>query len=230
METPIFIQQETLADLAIDFPGATAVFNKYNLDYCCGGKQTLEQACAERDLPYEKILQEVMTSRPEAQGHTLRFHEWSTTFLTDFIEQNYHRYVRSSIPMVNELLTKVNAVHGVKHPGLAILKRQFELLAADLQEHMRKEEMVLFPAMRLYEQTGDSPNGFAFGNPIAVMLDDHQQAGDLLKLIRSQTNEYTAPSDACPTFMLLYEKMKEFDAELINHIHIENNILFKRFS
>ena len=230
METPIFIQQETLAELAIDFPGATAIFNKYNLDYCCGGKQTLEQACAERGLPYDKILQEVMNSRPEAQGHTLRFHEWSSAFITDFIEQNYHRYVRNALPMIGELLTKVNAVHGVKHPGLTILEKQFELLADELLAHMHKEEVVLFPAMRQNEQLSESQSAFPLAAPIAVMLDDHQQAGALLKLIRSQTNEYSAPSDACPTFMLLYEKMKEFDMELINHIHLENNILFKRFS
>jgi regulator of cell morphogenesis and NO signaling len=222
---------QTLSELVVALPSAMQVFTKYDLDYCCGGKDTLELACLQKGLNPQEILTEIENTTERKGSIPLHVQDWSTGFLIDFIVENYHRYVRNSIPVLNELLVKVCSVHAEENPALLSIQTEFKGLADELLSHMQKEELILFPALREHEEThGQSTNPLIsmIKQPIAVMEDEHQIAGDYLKVIRNLSNHYTPPADACPTFQLTYQKLAEFDQELINHIHLENNVLFKR--
>jgi len=231
METPVFFHHETLADFAVDFSGATEIFEKYALDYCCEGTKTLADACADKGLSYEKVLKEVMEARSVRADQILRMDQWSDSFLTDFIVENYHKHFRETLPMLRALLENVRSTHGYRHPILGLLLKQFDLLSEGLLAHMQQEEVALFPAIKKQELSkNDRSNASQFHlQKLATAIQrDHQQAEELLRSFRVNTDDYTAPPDANPTFVLLYRKLSRFDRELVNHIHIENNILLKR--
>lgn len=222
---------QRLSDIVIRHPSARTVFEKYNLDYCCGGNTPLTVACADLGIDTETILREIENAPETTDTFPLRYREWTTSLLIDFIEQNYHQYVRHAIPPLHELLDKVAAVHGEEHPELISVKDEFDVLSDDLLNHMKKEEIVLFPALRELEQSGgqtDNPIANMIEHPIAAMQHEHDVAGDLLKSIREYSHHYEVPTDGCVTYRLAYQKLAEFDRELVNHIHLENNVLFKK--
>lgn len=150
--------------------------------------------------------------------------------LIDFIIQNHHSYVTSAIPEIQALLDKVCVAHSNDRFELLTVREDFLDLAEELTSHMKKEEFVLFPAIkRLESQTHDDhPLASAIQTPISAMEHEHTVAGDLIKHIRLNTNNYTPPDFACPTFRITYKKLQEFDQDLMRHIHLENNILFER--
>ncbi|MBS1977342.1 MAG: iron-sulfur cluster repair di-iron protein [Bacteroidetes bacterium] len=223
--------QQSLSEIVLRNPAARAIFDKYNLDYCCGGQQALADAAVTLGLEPETIWSEIESLPVASDAMALRYHDWTMSLLIDFIEQNYHQYVRKSIPLLSELLSKVAAVHSEQHPELLSIQSEFEVLASDLLSHMKKEELVLFPALRELEQTGgqtDHPIAVMIEHPIAAMQHEHDIAGDLLKSIREYSNHYQVPADGCVTYQLTFQKLEEFDRELVNHIHLENNVLFKK--
>jgi iron-sulfur cluster repair di-iron protein len=223
-----FIHQP-VSELVVAKPWAKQILNRYDLDFCCGGNLTLSEACLAKGLDASDVLNEIDHAQTTPENLPLRVQDWSTPFLIDFIEQNYHRYVRDAIPVLLELLDKVCLVHGVEHPELLQVKNEFGELAEELLSHMKKEEMILFPALRELDQNERAnPIVMMIDRPIAAMEEEHQMAGDILKFLRVQTNRYTPPPEACPTFIFTYQKLAEFDQELVNHIHLENNVLFKR--
>lgn len=223
--------QPTVAELAIVEPGALAVFTKYNIDYCCGGHRSITEACERIGLDPAKILAEIRQSSGTDPGHALRPEKWSSTFLVDFIAENHHTFVRRAIPELEALLEKVCERHGNDNPELLEIKEFFQQLSEELTSHMEKEERVLFPAIVRLDQAKmeKHPMERIIQAPISAMEDEHQLAGDLTKQIRSLSNNYTPPDYACPTFQVTYRKLKEFDDDLMRHIHLENNILFERF-
>jgi regulator of cell morphogenesis and NO signaling len=221
----------TVAQLAIAQPGALAVFTRYNIDFCCGGHRSLEEACQRIGLDPDKIRTEIYQASPADSIQSLRPDSWSSTFLVDFIVENHHSFVRKAIPELEALLEKVCDRHG--NDSLELLKiREFFLeLSKELTSHMGKEENVLFPSIRRLEMESQEnhPIKRIIQAPITAMEDEHQAAGDLVKQIRSLSNNYTPPDFACPTFRVTYQKLKEFDNDLMRHIHLENNILFERY-
>jgi regulator of cell morphogenesis and NO signaling len=220
----------TVAQLAISHPAALAVFEKYNIDYCCGGHRRLEEACLKVGLDPQKIKQEIDQSASAEVSHALRPEKWSSALLVDYIIQNHHQYVTEAIPEIKALLDKVCDAHGNDSLELLTIREDFMDLAEELTSHMQKEEFVLFPAIkRLEAQThADHPLAGAIQSPIQAMEHEHTIAGDLIKRIRTLTNNYTPPDFACPTFRITYKKLQEFDYDLMRHIHLENNILFER--
>jgi regulator of cell morphogenesis and NO signaling len=221
----------TVAQLAIAHPGALTVFTKYNIDYCCGGHRSLEEACQRIGLDAEKIRAEIYQTSAGDSAQSLRPENWSSPLLADFIVQNHHGYVRKAIPELQALLDKVCDRHGNDFLELLTVREFFLDLAEDLTDHMLKEEMVLFPAIKrlVSQKDADHPLDQAIQAPIEAMEDDHEHAGHLVKQIRALSNNYTPPEFACPTFRVTYQKLKEFDNDLMRHIHLENNILFERF-
>lgn len=219
----------TVAQLAISHPAALGVFEKYNIDYCCGGHRSLEDACRRIGLNPAKIRQEIDRSTDEP-SQVLRTESWTSSMLVDFIIQNHHSYVTNTIPEIRALLDKVCAAHGNDNPELLAVREDFLKLAEELISHMKKEEFILFPAIkRLDAQTRDDhPLAGAIQTPISAMEHEHALAGDLIKRIRSLTNSYTPPDFACPTYRIAFTKLQQFDSDLMRHIHLENNILFER--
>lgn len=221
----------TVAQLAIAQPGALAVFTKYNIDYCCGGHRSLEEACHRIGLDPDKIRAEIHQTPTMESAQALRPENWSSIFLADFIVENHHSFVRRAIPELHALLEKVCDKHGNDSLELLKIRACFMDLSKEMMSHMDKEENVLFPAIRRLEAENNEnhPIQRIIQAPITAMEDEHQAAGDLVKQIRSLSNNYTPPDFACPTFQVTYRKLKEFDNDLMRHIHLENNILFERY-
>ncbi len=220
----------TVAQLAISHPGALAVFTKYNIDYCCGGQRSIEDACRRIGLDPEKIKAEILQSSGSEASQTLRPENWTSSFLIDFIIQNHHTFVKKNIPEIEIFLDKVCDAHGKDCDELLRIREKFSDLADELTSHMEKEELVLFPAIKRLESNDkkDHPLASTIQAPVGVMEHEHVIAGDLIKEIRSLSNNYTPPDFACPTFRITYKKLQEFDNDLMKHIHLENNILFER--
>ncbi|HEY3406318.1 MAG TPA: iron-sulfur cluster repair di-iron protein [Ohtaekwangia sp.] len=224
----------TVADIALTFPYSLEILNRYNLDYCCSGKKNFVDACDKAGLPVEKIWREILLSKSNVSGdNRVRFDTWEVPLLIDFIIQHHHRYVRESIPQIQELLDKVCSVHGEDSPVLYLIRSDFSELAEELLQHLPKEEQVLFPAIRrIFDRNSPScyisPIPEHLGGPIAVMEHEHDRAGQLIKSIRKSSENYTPPAYACPTFQLTYKMLREFETDLLQHIHLENNILFAK--
>jgi regulator of cell morphogenesis and NO signaling len=182
-------------------------------------------------LDAEKIRIEISQTASPEFGQALRAENWTSTFLADFIVQNHHTFIRKATPELEALLEKVCERHGAENVELLQIREYFQELAEELRTHMEKEEFVLFPAIkRLEAQQGQNhPMEKMIQTPIEAMEDEHQIAGDLLKQIRILSNNYTPTDYACPTFRITFQKLKEFDNDLMRHIHLENNILFERF-
>ncbi len=224
----------TVADVALTFPNAIDILNKYDLDFCCQGKVPFTEACRKLNLNSEKVWEEVLCASPKIAGNPLNFESSNSSVLADFIVQHHHEYVREAVPRIRELLDKIYSVHADTNPELLAVRSDFESLAEELLGHMPKEEQILFPAIKRIEgqpiaSVESSISPAALDMPILVMEEEHERAGTLIKSIRARTNHYSPPAYACPTFQLTYTMLQEFDNDLLQHIHLENNILFPRF-
>jgi regulator of cell morphogenesis and NO signaling len=233
MDTSINFDRMSVADVALQHPMASTVFNKYQIDYCCGGKLSFREACENAGVDPDTVMSELYQTEADQMPGTIRFDTWATSLLCDFIAQHHHGYVRRSIPQLTELLEKVLAAHGDRQPFLLSLKETFDELSEELLQHMEKEEVVLFPGIqRLFSESRIpvevTPIPANLQAPMRVMEDEHTHAGDLIKKIRSLTGNYTPPASACPTYRVTYRRLQEFDQDLMQHIHIENNILFAK--
>jgi len=227
---------KTVRELAVELPGATRVFEKLGIDYCCGGAKSLKQACTEAKLPVDEVIQSLERSE-QARAATVAEREWTTARLnelTAYLVSKHHGYVRDETPRIQQLLAKVVSVHGQNHPELRPIQEAFEDLANELSAHMFKEENVLFPYIDTMQGAVDrgqpAPPPF-FGtvrNPVQMMVMEHEGAGEKLKAMREGSAGYTVPPDACVTYATLYRALAEFEKDLHTHIHLENNILFPR--
>ena len=225
----------TVREVATVLPHSTRIFEKLQIDYCCGGNQSLDQACAKAGLKVEEIIQ--LLSQVEATGagseaNTLQSLELGQ--LADYIVSTHHVFTRNELQRLTLLLTKVCSAHGATHPELLQIQSEFQKLDADLGPHMMKEENILFPYIKQLENAvaASGPAPFApFGtvrNPIAVMMREHDAAGDILRNIRELSGNFTLPEGACFSYSTLYSALEELEADLHQHIHLENNILFPR--
>ncbi len=224
----------TLRDLAVRLPGATRVFEKLQIDYCCGGAQSLHDACQSGNLPVAEVaaalLQEAGRSA-EAQP-SIDWRTESLTRLTEHIVCAHHAFTKTELERIDALLDKVWRHHEKNHPELEAIQKTFGLLRLDLLPHMLKEEQVLFPYIAQLEQAANSqadpPMPF-FGtvqNPVRMMMKEHDTAGDLLRDLRRASGDFTVPDDGCASYRALYQALAEFEADLHQHIHLENNLLF----
>lgn len=222
----------TVAEIAIQHPSAISVFAKHNIDFCCGGKISFTKACEKAGANSDEVMHELMNIEEHSVPGTIRFDTWDATLLSDFIVQHHHTYVRRNIPQLKELLEKVYSVHGESHPELAKLMDLFDELSDELLQHMEKEEQILFPGIK--NLFGDVSNIESVAIPInllapmMVMEAEHTHAGDVIKKIQSLTSDYTPPPTACPTFRVTYKRLQEFEQDLMQHIHLENNVLFSK--
>jgi len=228
--------EKTVRELALEKPGAARVFEKLGIDYCCGGKQTLEQACRAAGMPVEEVLDALEVAHHSGPA-VPKERDWQTAPLGDLIshiKNTHHKYTREEIARLGPLFDKVCSVHGEHHPELFELRATFQGLAQELTTHLMKEEMVLFPYVERMEESVIQKDPILpppFGtvrNPVAMMEHEHDSAGNALRALRASSNGYAAPPDACVSYQTLYRSLAEFEADLHQHIHLENNILFPR--
>jgi regulator of cell morphogenesis and NO signaling len=215
---------------------AAAVFEKYKLDFCCRGNRPIAEACSDSGLDAANIISELYSIGEENTVNSFTPDKWELNFLIDYIINTHHSYVRSMIPVIGAHAEKVALVHGKNHPETKEVAKSFSIIYKDLKQHMMKEEEILFPHIKRLVDIKKSGSRYEmpyFGsvkNPIALMEAEHQSAGDELYGIRSLTNNYNPPEDACNTYTILYKELKDFEEDLHRHIHLENNILFPKSS
>lgn len=210
------------------------ILKKYGIDFCCGGKRTVREACSKKGIDFAKVNHELKEVENDSKDTGHNFNLWELDFLIDFIVNNHHAYVSKSIPFLYELGNKVSAVHGSQHPELIQINQHLQSMLQELSLHMRKEEVILFPYIKSLvnaSRNNISPEAAPFGsigNPIHQMEEEHTNAGDAFVDIKRLSNHYTVPEDACNSYRILYAKLAEFEQDLQQHIHLENNILFPK--
>ena len=227
-----FDTSSTVGDIVAADYRAAGVFDQFGLDFCCGGRRTFGDACTAARVEPAAVAAELakLSDRPET--NTVPDSSWSVDALADYIVRQHHEYVREQLPVIDGHLAKLVAVHGDRHPELRQISGHFTELASELRSHMLKEEQVLFPYLQQLAASveyGLEPPIGVFGsvsNPIRMMEAEHRYAGDELGMIRGLTSNFAVPTDGCTTYRVCYEELAAFDADLRQHIHLENNILF----
>jgi len=224
------LERQTLGDIVSANYRAAEIFERHGLDFCCGGRISLGDACRDSDLDPDAVVAELRAlDKDDEPIRATRADE-----LVAEIIQRHHGYVRTAVPTIQRHLEKVRGAHGERHPELAAIVRHFSIVATDLILHMMKEEQLLFPYIRALASSAEgsaAPPPDVFGtvqNPIRMMEIEHQHAGDEMATIRSLANGYEPPVDACTTYRLVYAELRDFERDLHRHVHLENNVLFPR--
>lgn len=212
---------QTLAELANTLPGATAIFNKHNLNFCCGGKHTLEEAVIKSNIDQDTILAELNALQTHNDDPETTLQTLSNSDLIDHILTRYHEVHRQQLAELCRLSERVETVHG-DHPACpAGLNQHLNGMRQELEQHMHKEEQILFPMLQ--QGMGAMAQG-----PISVMKHEHDEHASAISQLSTLTNNLSLPEGACNTWRALYLTLKEFIQDLQRHIEIENNILFTR--
>jgi len=226
--------EATIGELVAKDYRKAQVFKKLGIDFCCGGKKTLTEACTKKGIDIHKVEAELAAIDGQPTVTSQNFQQWEPDFLSDYIINTHHRYVKESIPFLSEIAQKVARVHGEGHPELVKVAEVFDRVARDLSLHLIKEENILFPYIKEMVNAGKigAPLPLShFGQvnkPIQVMEMEHEGAGEDLSEIRELTNNYQLPEDACTSYRILFRKLEEFENDLHQHVHLENNILFPK--
>ncbi|MBC6490373.1 iron-sulfur cluster repair di-iron protein [Flavihumibacter stibioxidans] len=227
-------QDETLGQIVARDLRKAQVFKKHGIDFCCGGRKTVKEACAEKGLDITKIEQELRQADQLQASRPLPYDDWNIDFLADYITNTHHSYVRKNLPDIRAYASKVKRVHGNRHPELLKVHQLVEEIFTELSAHLVKEETVLFPyikqlvAANNYTSALQPPHFGTVQNPIHVMEDEHELVGKNLAAIRELTHDYQLPDDACASYSLLYRMLAEFEEDIHLHVHLENNILFPK--
>ena len=227
------VETNTVAQTVTENIKAAHIFKKYGIDFCCGGNTTIENACKKAKIDQTKLISDLEKIDQTAERIN-DYKSWSPSFLTDHIINIHHTYVEESIPLILQYGKKVTKVHGHHYKELSEILRLFEEVATELGGHLKKEELILFPFIKKLEEAKKTnekvltPQFQTVDNPIRMMEEEHESAGEIMRQIAILTNNYTPPEGACNTFRAYYAKLDEFEQDLHKHVHLENNILFPK--
>jgi regulator of cell morphogenesis and NO signaling len=224
--------QETVGEIVKKTPEAASFFRKLDIDFCCGGNLTLKSVCEKKGLKYEDVLKGLtQLGNKGIDTKQLNYEEMSLSFLVDYIYNVHHKYLYENLPEIHFFVDKVYNKHKEKYEWLSELHTLYIELEKDLIGHMPKEENILFPYIKELESKKALTEKPFFGtvkNPLVVMNEEHDRAGEIVHRLRIITNNYTPVADACNSHMVMLANLKELDDDLIQHIHLENNILFPK--
>lgn len=216
----------TVAEIAAALPSSVRVFERHHIDFCCGGKQPLGDACRDHGLALDTIADEIAASTQKPADSGENWGKAPLAALTAHIVRTYHDALREELPRLETMAVKVAQAHGRKDARLERIAEIVDALSDDLQSHMRKEELVLFPAIDALEARGQA--SMRIDAPIAAMEHDHDHAGELLAELRWLTSGWQPPQWGCATLRALYAGLSELEAAMHLHVHLENNVLFPR--
>ena len=211
-----------------------AVLTRHGIDFCCKGGRSVEEVCRTKSIDAAELIREIEDELARDTTRAEDFASWTLERLSDYIETVHHRYVEDRTTVLRHYLQKLCRVHGERHPELFDIAAEFESCAGALASHMKKEELVLFPYIKQLERaqaTGTVPQKPYFGtarNPVRMMEEEHDTEGERFRRIAKLSYGYALPSDGCATYAAAMSLLKEFEADLHTHIHLENNILFPR--
>ena len=228
------LMTKPIGEIVADNYRTAQIFKNHKIDFCCKGNRSIGEVAEKNKLDAALLLKEIENVQNQANDNGIDFQSWPLDLLADYVEKKHHRYVEQQTPILQQYLDKLCRVHGNHHPELFEITDHFNASAGDLAMHMKKEELILFPAVRKMvkaKQTGSQMERPHFGtihNPIQMMMAEHETEGDRFRLIDSLSNNYTPPADACNTYRVTFSLLEEFEDDLHRHIHIENNILFPK--
>ena len=226
------LSSKTLAQIVNSNYKAASVFENHHLDFCCKGKRTLEQACTESDIKIEEVLKELDKAEKTSESLT-NYNDLSLTQLAEHIVSTHHDYVKNEMPVLLGYLQKVASKHGDRHPEMNKVFQLFAAVKEEMEHHMQKEELTLFPRIKEVEKQLNEGkeiviNRNYLNSPINMMEQEHDHTGSMLAEIRNLTNNYNPPADACTTYQLSFASLQAFELDLHRHVHLENNILFPK--
>lgn len=227
------LQDKTVADVVTENIKAAHVFKKYGIDFCCGGGVSIKKACEKAEIDPVLVETEILNLE-NIKDRALDFNSWKLDFLTDHIINVHHGYVEESSPLLLQYSQRVNHVHGHHYTELSEIESLVKQVVQELAAHMKKEELILFPFIKKLvkaEREGTEVPPIHFGtveNPIKMMEAEHEEAGEILRKIAKLSNNFTPPQGACNTYKAFYSKLEEFEQDLHQHVHLENNILFPK--
>jgi regulator of cell morphogenesis and NO signaling len=228
----VISHEKTVGELVAEVPAAARVFEKHHIDYCCGGKHPVETACRERGIALEVLVDELeQASTPQLKADDRDWNDAPLRDLMGHIVFRHHAFLRSELPRIAELFAKVITAHSEREPVLFQVREVFTMLQEELDDHMMKEELILFPVIGKLEAAaikGVPTQCGSIQHPIARMEYEHESVGRALLQLRHLTLDYTIPDEACNTYRALFAALIELEADLHQHIHLENNILFPR--
>lgn len=229
------LTEKTIGEIvAKDYRTAT-VFKAHKIDFCCKGNRTLTEVCERQNLSKSLLNTELEKAMQKPNTESPKFDFWSLDLLADYVEKKHHRYVKGKVPEIQAYLEKICQVHGKAHPELMEVRQLFECSALELFMHMHKEEKILFPFIRILAEAElegkrdiGRPHFGTVGKPIKMMMHEHDTEGERFRKIAALTDHYTPPADACTTYRVAFALLEEFEDDLHQHIHLENNILFPK--
>lgn len=229
IETPTL--ETTVGDLVARRPSRSRVFEKLGIDYCCGGKKTLAQACAEKAIDAGTVLTILLAVEDAAPAADRDWTNATLTELADHIVETHHAHLKRELPRLAAISRRVAIVHGEHYPWVREFESVYMRFATDMQAHMMKEEQVLFPLIQSLERGEPASNGacgHGVGSPIRVMEDEHDDAAACFARMRELSSEFTPPPDACNTFRAMLDGVRELESDTHRHVHLENSILFPK--
>jgi regulator of cell morphogenesis and NO signaling len=226
-------EKTTVGEVARSFPASIRVMEQYGIDFCCGGGRHIGESCQEKGVRLDEFLDSVEKAQNSAANS--ESYDWASARLVqliDHIVSRHHAYLKNELPHLSRMLAKVTDVHGARHGNsLFPLGKIYAAFRRELEDHMWKEESILFPLIQRMEEaciSGQENSHLSVSGTIRVMEFEHRSAGNALDQMRRLTDEYRTPDDGCATYRALIQGLKDLEADLHQHIHLENNILFPR--
>ncbi|MFK7001655.1 iron-sulfur cluster repair di-iron protein [Flavobacterium oreochromis] len=226
------IEHKLVGDYVAEDYRTAQIFSKFGIDFCCKGNRTIKEVCNTVGIQEDILIKELNSLDRNLTIDSNNFKAMSLDTLIDYIEEKHHTYVEEKIPVIMQLLNKICQVHGTKNPDLFEIRDLFVASSNDLSQHMKKEELILFPFIKKMVSAANNdikittPSFMTVNNPIQMMKHEHENEGDRFDKISKLTNRYTPPQGACNTYKVTYAMLNEFEEDLHKHIHLENNILF----
>jgi regulator of cell morphogenesis and NO signaling len=214
-------------EITTAYPESLRQLERWGIDYCCGGGQRLEDACRRANAPLTEVMAYVASLAEKSPARTMDLRTLPLEDVVRHIETTHHAFTRSELERAMALAVKVHRVHGARHPELERVRTELADLRDELLTHMMKEEQVLFAAIAAMEESGAVWRG-TIHMPIACMTAEHEDAGAMLESLKTLTNGFTPPEDACGSYRALYQSLQDLDRDLRTHMHVENDILFPR--
>lgn len=227
-------EDQIIGELVANDYRTASVFKKYNIDFCCQGNRTINDACEAKEIDGKLVVADLNALLQSQQPGSIDYQSWPMDLLAEYIEKKHHRYVEEKTLEIKPYLEKIARVHGGRHPELLEINEHFNATAGELAMHMKKEELIVFPFIKKMVKAKEdgtklaAPNFESIQFPIQAMMDEHTNEGDRFRLIEALSNNYTTPEDGCNTYKVTFALLKEFEQDLHLHIHLENNILFPR--
>ena len=218
----------TVGEIVANDFRTSSLFKKAGIDFCCGGKQSFNDACTENGINATDLENEIMKIAEEPVNEFMNFKNWDPVFLSEYIVNTHHKFVLKNLPELVFYTQKIASVHGENHPELIEVADLFTKINAELLQHLKNEEEVLFPAIKEVINTNSATAKTTIVSEITRMADEHEFAGGAMDEINRITNGYKVPADGCNTYNVAFKLLEQFEDDLHTHVHLENNILYPK--